>query len=58
VKWGKRRSVLRSTDGGRTWRSLGARFPTRDVEDITLDASGNWLYAGLSDGGLTSIRVR
>jgi photosystem II stability/assembly factor-like uncharacterized protein len=58
IEWGKRRVVLRSTDGGRTWRSFGARFPTRDVEDIALDASGNRLYAGLSDGGLTSIRVR
>jgi hypothetical protein len=50
--------VLRSTDGGRTWRPFGARLPRRGVQHLAFDPSGNWLYAGLSDGGLTSIRVR
>jgi photosystem II stability/assembly factor-like uncharacterized protein len=54
----QRRGVLRSTDGGETWRPFGARFPTRGVADLAVDASGNRLYVGLSDGGLTSIRVR
>jgi hypothetical protein len=52
-----RSGVLRSTDGGRTWRPFGARLPRRGVLDLALDPSGKWLYAGLSDGGLTSIRV-
>jgi photosystem II stability/assembly factor-like uncharacterized protein len=54
----RRRGVFRSTDGGSTWRLFGARLPRRGVEDLALDPSGSWLYAGLSDGGLTSIRVR
>jgi photosystem II stability/assembly factor-like uncharacterized protein len=53
-----RSGVLRSTDGGRTWRPFGARLPRRGVQHLAFDPSGNWLYAGLSDGGLTSIRVR
>lgn len=53
-----RSGVLRSTNGGRTWRPFGARLPRRGVQDLAFDPSGNRLYAGLSDGGLTSIRVR
>jgi photosystem II stability/assembly factor-like uncharacterized protein len=58
VTWDQRRGVLRSTNGGSTWRPFGARLPRRGVEDLAFDPSGTWLYAGLSDGGLTSIRVR
>ena len=58
VTWDQRRGVPRSTNGGGTWRPFGARLPRRGVEDLAFDPSGNWLYAGLSDGGLTSIRVR
>ena len=50
--------VLRSTDGGATWRAFGARLPRRDVQALAFDPSGKWLYAGMSDAGLTSIRVR
>jgi len=53
-----RSGVLRSTDGGRTWRPFGARLPRRGVQHLAFDPSGKWLYAGLSDGGLTAIRVR
>jgi photosystem II stability/assembly factor-like uncharacterized protein len=56
--WDQRGGVFRSTNGGRTWRSFGARLPRSGVDGLALDASGSWLYAGLSDGGLTSIRVR
>ena len=58
VTWDQRRGVLRSTNGGATWRSFGVRLPRRGVEDLAFDPSGNRLYAGLSDGGLTAIRVR
>jgi photosystem II stability/assembly factor-like uncharacterized protein len=58
VTWDQRRGVLRSTNGGGTWRPFGARLPRRGVVDLAFDRSGNWLYAGLSGGGLTSIRVR
>jgi photosystem II stability/assembly factor-like uncharacterized protein len=58
VTWDQRRSVLRSTNGGGTWRLFGARLTMRGVTDLAFDSSGTWLYAGLSDGGLTSIRVR
>jgi len=54
----RRRGVLRSTDGGRTWRPFGARLPRSGVWDLAFHPSGNWLYAGLSDAGLTSIRIR
>lgn len=50
--------VFRSTDGGTTWRPFGTRLPRRSVGSLAFDPSGNWLYAGTSDGGLTSIRVR
>jgi photosystem II stability/assembly factor-like uncharacterized protein len=56
--WDPQGGVFRSTDGGRTWRSFGARLPRSGVGSLALDPSGSWLYAGLSDGGLTSIRVR
>ncbi len=50
--------VLRSTNGGATWEPFGARLPRQDVQALAFDPSGEWLYAGLSDAGLTSIRVR
>lgn len=50
--------VLRSTDGGATWQPFGARLPRQDVQALALDPSGTWLYAGTSDAGLTSIRIR
>jgi photosystem II stability/assembly factor-like uncharacterized protein len=50
--------VLRSTDGGATLRPFGARLPRQGVWSLALDPSGSWLYAGLTDAGLTSIRVR
>lgn len=52
------RGVLRSTDGGATLRPFGARLPRQGVWSLAFDPSGSRLYAGLSDGGLTSIRVR
>jgi hypothetical protein len=51
--------VLRSTDGGATLRPFGAaRLPRQGVWSLAFDPSGSRLYAGLSDAGLTSIRVR
>jgi photosystem II stability/assembly factor-like uncharacterized protein len=58
VTWDQRRGVLRSTDGGETWRPFGARLPREHVETLAFDPSGTWLYAGMNDAGLTSIRVR
>ncbi len=52
------RGVLRSTDGGATWQPFGARLPRQDVQALAFDPSGTWLYAGMGDAGLTSIRVR
>ena len=51
-------TYTRTVDGGATWRAFGARLPRRDVQALAFDPSGNWLYAGLNDAGLTSIRVR
>jgi photosystem II stability/assembly factor-like uncharacterized protein len=51
--------VLRSMDGGATWRPFGARrLPRQDVQTLAFDPTGTLLYAGASDAGLTSIRVR
>jgi photosystem II stability/assembly factor-like uncharacterized protein len=50
--------VLRSTDGGATLRPFGARLPRQGVWSLAFDPSGSRLHAGLSDAGLTSIRVR
>jgi photosystem II stability/assembly factor-like uncharacterized protein len=55
-----RHGVFRSTDGGATWRPFGTRLPRRGtwIDTLAFDPSGNWLYAGTADAGLTSIRVR
>ena len=52
------RGVLRSTDGGATLQPFGARLPRQGVESLAFDPSGSWLYAGMVDAGLASIRVR
>lgn len=49
--------VFRSTDGGTTWRPFGTGLPRRSVGSLAFDPSGNRLYAGTADGGLTSIRI-
>jgi photosystem II stability/assembly factor-like uncharacterized protein len=56
--WDARRGVFRSTNGGATWRPFGTRLPRHGVTELAFDPSANRLYAGSSDGGLTSIRVR
>lgn len=51
--------IRRSTDGGATWRPFGTRLPRRGtrIHTLAFDPSGNRLYAGTDDAGLTSIRV-
>ncbi len=50
--------VLRSTNGGVSWQPFGKRLPSRSISTLAFDATGTVLYAGTSDAGLTSIRVR
>jgi photosystem II stability/assembly factor-like uncharacterized protein len=52
------RGVLRSTDGGVTWRPFGKRLPSRSIWTLAFDATGTVLHAGTNGAGLTSIRVR
>ena len=53
-----RGGVLRSTNGGASWRPFGTRLPSRSISVLAFDATGTWLYAGTNGSGLTSIRIR
>jgi subtilisin family serine protease len=46
------RGVLRSTDGGRTWRNIGAGLPDPSVRALVASPDGRWLYAGTGSGGV------
>jgi hypothetical protein len=53
-----RAGVLRSTDGGRSWRPFGKGLRTLSVQVLTFDSTGTTLYAGTNGGGVVSILVR
>lgn len=46
------RGVLRSTDAGRTWRNVSRGLQNLDVESLVMSPDGQWLYAGVQDGGV------
>ena len=49
--------VLRTTDGGATWRSFNTGLAARAITTVTLDRTGTTLYAGTNGAGLVRIRL-
>jgi photosystem II stability/assembly factor-like uncharacterized protein len=52
------KGVLRTIDGGATWRAFDSGLVARAITILTLDRTGRWLYAGTDGAGLTRIRLR
>lgn len=50
--------VLRTTDGGATWRPFNAGLLARAINTVTLDRTGGTLYAGTNGAGVVQIRLR
>jgi subtilisin family serine protease len=51
------RGVLRSTDGGRTWRSFSPGLSERDTFCLALSPDGTHLYVGTQGGGVQRIKL-
>ena len=49
--------VLRTTDGGVTWRPFNTGLPARAINTVTLDRAGRTLYAGTDGAGLVRVRL-
>ena len=49
--------VLRTTDGGDTWRPFNTGLPARAINTVTLDRTGSTLYAGTNGAGLVRVRL-
>jgi len=52
------RGVLRSTDGGRTWRNVSNGLQNLDVLTLAVSADGQWLFAGTQNGGVHRMSLR
>lgn len=50
--------VLRTTDGGATWRTFNTGLVARAVTTVMLDRTGRTLYAGTDGAGLVRARLR
>jgi photosystem II stability/assembly factor-like uncharacterized protein len=49
--------VLRTTDGGATWRPFNTRLLARAITTLALDRTGSTLYAGTNGAGVVRVRV-
>jgi photosystem II stability/assembly factor-like uncharacterized protein len=49
--------VLRTTDGGATWRPFNTGLLARAISTLALDRSGTWLYAGTNGAGVVRVRL-
>lgn len=50
--------VLRTTDGGTTWRPFNTGLLARAINTLTLDGTGTTLYAGTDGAGVVKVRLR
>lgn len=50
--------VLRTTDGGTTWRPFDSGLVARAISTLALDRTGSTLYAGTDGAGIVRIRLR
>jgi len=48
--------VFRSTNSGKSWHPFNAGLTNHDVRALAADATGRTLYAGISGGGVVSLR--
>ncbi|MFI5860632.1 S8 family serine peptidase [Streptomyces sp. NPDC051546] len=51
------RGVLRSTDGGLTWRNISRGMPNKDVLSLAASPDGRYLYAGVDQGGVHRLEL-
>ncbi|MFL6055710.1 MAG: WD40/YVTN/BNR-like repeat-containing protein, partial [Actinoallomurus sp.] len=51
------RGVLRSADGGRTWRNVSSGLQNTAVLSLAVAPDGGWLYAGTEQGGVHRLRL-
>ena len=51
------RGVLRSTDGGRTWRSISQGLQNTDVLSLATDGRGETLFVGTNLGGVHRLNL-
>ena len=49
--------VLRTTDGGVTWRPFNTGLPARVINTLALDRTGSTLYAGTNGAGVVRVRL-
>jgi photosystem II stability/assembly factor-like uncharacterized protein len=49
--------VLRTTDGGATWAPFNTGLLARAIDTLTLDQTGDWLYAGTDGAGVAVVRL-
>ena len=49
--------ILRTTDGGATWRPFNTALPARAINTLTLDRTGSTLYAGTNGAGVARVRL-
>jgi photosystem II stability/assembly factor-like uncharacterized protein len=50
--------VLRTTDGGDTWRPFNTGLVARAISTLALNRTGTTLYAGTNGAGVAQIRLR
>ncbi len=52
------RGVLRSTNGGTSWKSISAGLDNPNVTSLAVDHEGRYLFAGTSGGSVHRVRLR
>ncbi|MGW6394199.1 hypothetical protein ACWFR1_27705 [Streptomyces sp. NPDC055103] len=49
--------MLRSTDGGLTWRNISRGMPNTDALSLAASADGRYLVAGVDQGGVHRLEL-
>lgn len=51
------RGVLRSTDGGLTWKNISRGMPNLDILSLAASPDGRYLFAGVDQGGVYRLEL-